>query len=100
MERFQHIVRFGVHGHAHVEMFNISNSMTNPDKPLVYHMVGGSVTPIGGNHNGKNPQLKTFDIDVETLLPLDISSYYYDIEKANADGEPTWLLGHSYRDTF
>ena len=84
MDRFQHVVRFGIQGHTHDEFFQLSNSMTNPDKPVLMHHVGSSLTPVAGA--GKNPSFNTVDIDVETLLPLEITGHYFDLVKANADG--------------
>ena len=99
MERFQHIVRFGVYGHKHYEFYQISFSMTNPTKPVFLNTVGGSITPFS-NSTGKNPSFHIIDIDAETLLPLEISTHYLDIEKANAEGKPTWKLSHNYTGTF
>jgi hypothetical protein len=47
MERFQSVVRFGMVGHTHAETFQLSNSMTNPEKPVYVTSVGGSVTTYG-----------------------------------------------------
>ena len=88
MERFQHIVRFGMQGHEHREFFAISNSMTTPGKPLVVHSVAGSLTPMGQN---RNPSFMTLDIDAKTLLPVNKNTVYFDLEKANTEGTPTWM---------
>ena len=66
----------------------------------MFHMIGGSLTTRGGASNGKNPQIKTLEIDLETLLPLDVSSYYYNVTQANIEDAPLWLLSHSYVETF
>ena len=47
MERFQHVVRFGLQGHEHREFFAITNSMTTPGKPIMVHSVGSALTPLG-----------------------------------------------------
>ena len=101
MERFQHIVRFGLQGHGHWEYFQLSNSMSNPEKPVVVHQVGGSVSPLKNpdKGTGKNPGFMTLDLDAETLLPLRRSSHYFDLEEANSEGMPTWV-SHAYHDTF
>ena len=68
MERYQHIVRFGMQGHVHMEYFSIFNSMTSPDKQVMTHNVAGSLTPLYST--GTNPTFMTLDLDAETLLPV------------------------------
>ena len=70
--------------------------MTSPDKPVFVHSIGGSVSPDLLN---KNPGFMTLDLDSETLLPINKNSYYFDIDKANSEGTPTWE-NHDYLKTF
>ena len=72
MERFQNVVRFGMVGHIHIESFQVSNSMTNPDKPVYVTTVGGSVT----TYWYMNPSFKVIDLDAETMLPINMYTYY------------------------
>ena len=58
------------------------------------HSVAPSVTPLGHN-NGGNPSFMTLDLDSETLLPINKHTYYFDLDKANSDGTPTWMH-HDY----
>lgn len=96
MERYQHIVRFGLYGHIHTEFFVLSNSMTSPDKPVMVHSVVGSVVPV---IEERNPGFMTLDLDAQTLLPIDKHSYYFELDKANDEGSPTWQ-NFSYRETY
>ena len=41
----------------------------------------------------------TLDLDSETLLPINKHTYYFDLDKANSDGTPTWMH-HDYLQTF
>ena len=36
------------------------------------------------------------DFDQETMLPINMYTYYMDIDKANETGTPTWELLHDY----
>jgi len=42
----------------------------------------------------------TIEFDSETLLPLNMNTYYFDIEKANAEGEIKWELLHDMVDYY
>ena len=39
------------------------------------------------------------DFDTKTLLPVQKYSYWFDLDKANADGQPTWN-SHDYLDWY
>ena len=56
--------------------------MTNPEKPVVVSLVAGSVTTF----THMNPSFKVLDIDAKTMLPVNIHSYYIDLDDANATG--------------
>ena len=73
----------GIQGHHHSEFYEITNSMTDPSKPIMLHTIGGSVTPLNA---GKNPSFMTIDFDAETLLPLNMDSIYFDLGDANESG--------------
>ena len=76
MERFQHVVRFNMVGHVHLETFSILNSMTHPGKPILVSSVGGSVTTM----NRLNPGFRVYDFDAETMLPVNLYTYYLDLD--------------------
>ena len=82
MERFQNVIRFAAVGHTHKETYQIANSMTNPEKPVVVATVGGSVTTYDYN----NPSFMVLDLDLATMLPTNMHSYYIDVEVANKAG--------------
>lgn len=63
--------------------------MTSPEKPIFVHSVAGSVTPLVTN--GSNPTFMSLDLDTETLLPITKATHYFDLEKANTEGTPTWV---------
>ena len=95
MERYQHVVRFGLQGHVHTEFFVVSNSMSTPSNPVMVHSVAGSLAPI----YKRNPSFMTLDLDSETLLPINKGSHYFNLTQANAEGTPTWM-SHDYLEFF
>ena len=58
--------------------------------------VGGSVT----TYTHQNPSYMMIDLDQETMLPVNMYTYYMDIDKANETGEPTWELLHDYKSEY
>ena len=44
MERFQHIVRFGMQGHTHTQYYEVTQSMSTPGKAILLNNIAGSVT--------------------------------------------------------
>ena len=40
------------------------------------------------------------EFDQQTMLPVNMYVYYMDIDKANAEGKPTWELLHDYKETY
>lgn len=86
MERFQNVVRIVAVGHVHTEMLHVFNSMTDVEKPVMVSSVGGSLT----TYNHMNPSFTLIDFDQETMAPVNIHSYYIDVDEANASGEPDW----------
>ena len=46
---------------------------------MLNHVNGSLVT-----YDANNPMFTTIDIDLETLLPLNIHNYAFDLEHANA----------------
>ena len=42
---------------------------------------------------GRNPSFGVLELDAEFLVPLNIKSYYFNLETAN-NGDPKWELLH------
>lgn len=96
VERFQHVIRFGFVGHTHNETYQVHNSMTNPEKPVMVTSVGGSVTTYDFN----NPSFMVIDMDAQTLLPTNMATWYINVDEANKEGTPTWRQLHDYRESY
>ena len=88
MDRYQSVVRFGIYGHSHSEEFRLTSSVNlsgnlSDTKPIAVNTIYGPVTTYTGN----NPSFGVYEMDEETMLPLNATTYYFDIVKANA-GNP------------
>jgi len=59
MERFQHVVRFGMQGHTHTAFYEVTQSMTNSGKAILLNNVGGGVT----TYTNDNPSFMTIEFD-------------------------------------
>lgn len=72
--------------------------MTDPNKPVLLHVQGGSVVP--STDDGKNPSFMTIEFDAGTLLPVKMNTNYFDLVAANtADGSPVWQ-SYDYSEEF
>lgn len=75
-----------MHGHTHTKYFEVVQSMSNPGTPIMLANVAGSVT----TYTTQNPSYMMIEFDQETMLPVNMYTYAMDIDKANAEGYPTW----------
>ena len=67
--------------------------MTNPEKPIGLATIGGIVTINGGY---KHPSFMVVDLDEKTLLPVNMYTYYMNLDEANETGTPVWRVLHGY----
>ncbi len=103
MERYQHIVRFGLMGHTHdedvsvvksVSTFNVSNSTNETDTwNIGTNFIAGSLTA----YTDKNPSFTVIEIDEEYMVPTNFKTYYYDMVKANKENKITWEILHDFK---
>jgi len=70
--------------------------MTDPSKPVMVTEICSSVTTFSGN----NPSFKVIEFDKETMVPVNMKTYYLDVAAANESGEAKWALLHDYLDTY
>jgi len=94
MERFQHVVRFGLQGHTHTAFYEVTKSMSTPGKAILLNNVGGGVT----TYQNMNPSFTTVEFDAQTMVPINMYTYTFDLDKANRrDGNvPEWYMQHDY----
>ena len=78
LERYQHIIKMTVFGHNHNDLVKVAMSYSQPETPVGYIHSCGSMTTWGGN-----PQFCVYEVDAETLLPVNRYTYSFDMIKAN-----------------
>jgi hypothetical protein len=91
MERYQHIVRFGLYGHTHNDDFHIVKSIED-NKNIGISYVSGSLT----TYQNLNPSFTVIEIDEELMIPLNFKTYIMNVTRANLEGHPTWELIHDF----
>uniref|UniRef100_A0A7S3IPN6 Sphingomyelin phosphodiesterase C-terminal domain-containing protein n=1 Tax=Strombidium inclinatum TaxID=197538 RepID=A0A7S3IPN6_9SPIT len=94
LDRFQHIIRFGLFGHVHKERYSVIRGVEDGN-PIGMNFVMGSVTP----YPGKNPNFNVLYVDPETMLPVDLETWTFDLDEANG-GEPQWKKFIDYRTEY
>jgi sphingomyelin phosphodiesterase len=77
MERYQHIIRFGLFGHTHDEEYSIVQAVSD-SKNIAINFIAPSVTP----YTDKYPSFTLVEIDEEFMVPVNFKIYYYSLEKA------------------
>jgi hypothetical protein len=56
------------------------------------NIIAGSLTTF----TEMNPSFVVIEVDEETLLPLNVETYYFNITHANLYNDPQWLLLHDF----
>jgi hypothetical protein len=100
MDRYQHIVRFGMYGHSHDEKFFLTRSVNvngnfTESKPISFNSILSPTT----TYTGKNPSFSVLEIDEETMLPVNITTYYFNVTKGNL-GHPEWEVYHNILEAY
>ena len=91
MDRYQHVVRFGLMGHTHNEGISVVKDIKE-GKNIGINYITGSVT----TNTDKNPSFTVIEIDEEFMIPISFKTYFYDIIRANDEGHITWELLHDF----
>ena len=88
MDRFQHIIRFGIYSHLHYESYQVQTDMRT-HKPIgVNFIIGSGTTYIDGLVEGKPQSFNVIYADKTTLFPLNFESYAFDLDHANKYDDP------------
>lgn len=74
MDRFQHVVRFSIHGHKHIEKHSTVRSIDDrtPIGIQYWSSSGTTFTDV-------NPSYRVFEVEAETMLPVRVETYFFDI---------------------
>jgi len=78
IERYQHVVRFSLYGHAHSSKFWTRRSY-NTNKNIGASFISGSVTTF----KDVNPGFVVMEMDEEYMVPVDYKIYWTNITDAN-----------------
>lgn len=82
-------------GHTHKEETAVNRGF-NDQSPLQVFWTTGSVT----TETGKNPSFRIFELDAETMLPVKIDKYYFNISRANELNEPLWHFMYEFTEEY
>lgn len=102
MERYQHVVRFGLFGHTHDESISVVKSVQSANgngtapQNIGINFIAGSLT----SYTDKNPSFTVVEIDEEYMVPVNFKTYYYSIDRANAENKITWELLHDFTSSY
>jgi len=58
----------------------------------------GSTTPWG--HSTKKPTFVVLEMDPDTLIPVNLNTYSFDIKHANKFNEPKWDLDYDFKEVY
>ena len=94
-DRYQNVIRMSLFGHTHSESFKVTRAMKDR-KSIGFNYVCGGVT----TYQERNPSFSVIEVDAEYFVPLDIQTYYMDLDKANKEKNPTWELMHTFTDDY
>lgn len=94
-ERYQHVIRGLYYGHTHQEEMAINHGF-NLTNPLQVMWVTASVT----TETGINPSFRIFELDTETLLPVKIDKYWFNLTRANDLNEPVWHKMYEFTEEY
>lgn len=89
LDRFQHIVRWSLYGHVHLEIYGVAKGI-NTGNPTQVHYWTGSVSTQPAN----NPSFKMFEVDVETMIPVRSHTYILDINHTPDQSNLDWKWDH------
>lgn len=91
LERYQHILRTQLYGHVHLEKYSTARASVSK-KPISNQFWASSGTPFVGH----NPAFRVVEIDQETMLPINLETYIFDLSVQ----EPKWAFSHDYLEYY
>ena len=84
-ERFQHIIRLQLYGHSHDERWHMHRGWED-GTPIGIEFCSASL----GTRGGKNAGFRVYELDAETMVPIEVHRYSFNLTKANIEGYPDW----------
>jgi len=95
MDRYQHVIRWTMAAHYHKQSWNIERSMFSHE-PIGMNYIIGSTTPWS-SHQVKKPTFVVMEMDPDTMIPVNMVTYSFDIKHANEFNEPKWDLDYDLK---
>ncbi|CDW88676.1 ser thr protein phosphatase family protein [Stylonychia lemnae] len=88
LDRYQHVIRMNIFGHLHSDRIELSKAYDGQQSAIgVMHFCGGMTTWSQGS-----PSVCVYEVDEETMLPVNRYTYSFDMQKANKEGKISWNL--------
>jgi len=85
------LIRYSIYGHVHKENFGIARSFAT-GKPVGVQYWTGSVSAFVAI----NPSFRMYEVDEETMLPVKVHTYVFDLHDPN----PEWKWHHEYTEYY
>lgn len=81
--------------HNHSEQLQVVRDMKFR-LPIVNSFIVGSVTP----YSGKNPSVDVVYLDPDTMLPVELECFAFDIDYANKNDKPLFYKAYSLKELY
>lgn len=94
-DRFQHIIRFGMFSHVHAELIQVMRDVNHTSSINMNFIVGSATTFLG-----KPPMFDVIYLDPDTMLPVELETYIFNLEYANRLDEPRYELYIDYKKDY
>lgn len=95
VDRFQNTIRWGMYAHTHHEQFQVVRDVRF-GQPILTNFIVGSSTPV----EKKEPSFSVMHLDPDTMLPVEIQTFAFDLLHANANDDPKWRLKYNISETY
>lgn len=95
LEEFDDIVMGYFHGHDHSDAIRLHTAAGPGGKPTVVSYLAPAGAPLS-----QNPGFRSYQYDRATFEILDLTQYYVDLDKANAEQKITWEREYSAKEYF
>lgn len=95
MTRYEGTIRWSMYGHVHNEQYQVQRDVLNRE-PIGMNFIVGSVTTFGGLY----PSFDILYLDPDTMLPIDMITYRFNLDEANKGAAPIWEKNFDYRKEY
>jgi len=91
-ERYQHVLRTQLFGHVHQELFSTARAHESklPVSNQHWSASGTTFTDV-------NPSFRVVEIDEETMLPVGLQTYFFNITAAKTTEHPDFEFHHDFQ---